>query len=68
LRRTIAVRPTTEDGTEHMAKSLAHGAVDEEVEWECDCDATVKEQRCRVARLVAKHIHVERVFDNNEQQ
>jgi len=51
-----------------MAKSLAHGAVDEEVEWECDCDATVKEQRCRVARLVAKHIHVERVFDNNEQQ
>ena len=50
-----------------MAKPLAHGAVDEEVKWKCDGDATVDEKRGRVACHVAEQVHLERILDNDEQ-
>ena len=58
----------SEERTEHSTESLAHGAVDEEVEWISDGDAAINEQRSSVACSVAEQVDVERVFDDDEQQ
>jgi len=68
LHRVVEVRSATEKFAKQLAKPLAHRTVDEEVEWICDYDAAVNEQRGRVASRVAKQVHVERVLDDNEQQ
>jgi len=58
----------SEERTEHSTESLAHGAVDEKVEWISDGDAAINEQRSSVACSVAEQVDVERVFDDDEQQ
>jgi len=64
----VDVHAATEEGAEHVAEPLAHGAVDEEVQWKCNRDAKVNEHCGRVACHVAEQIDVERVLDDNEQQ
>ena len=58
----------TEQIAEHLSKALTHRAVDEQVEWIGDDDAAVDQQRGCMARRVAEEVHVERVFDDNEEQ
>ena len=66
-RRDAEVHSATKNVAKHAAKSLAHSTVDEEVEWICNCDAAIDEQLGRVACRVAEQIHVERIFDDDEQ-
>ena len=58
----------TEQHTEHASELSAHGAVDEEIERTGDGNTAVDDERGGVARRVAKHVNVERVFDDDEQQ
>jgi len=57
-----------EERTKHSTESLAHCAIDVEVEWISDGDAAINEQGGRVACSVAEQVHMERVFDDDEQQ
>ena len=66
--RIVEVRTSNEQSAEHVTELLAHGAVDEEVEWVCDGDAAVHELRGRVTSRVAEQVDVERVLDDDEQQ